>query len=155
VDALISISRVEGEDPAVDEVLARHHALMRTLSPEESCHVMTSAELRASGAQVHAVREGDRVLGVAALKPFGSAVELKSMHTVSEARGRGVGARLLGHLVGIARADGASTVFLETGSGEGHAAARALYMRAGFVETGPFGTYREDPESVFMRLDLR
>jgi putative acetyltransferase len=154
MDALIAITRVEGEDPAVDEVLARHHALMRSLSPEESCHVMTSAELRASGAQVHALREEGRVLGVAALKPFGTAMELKSMHTVAEARGRGIGARLLGHLVDVARAQGASAVFLETGSGEGHESARLLYTRAGFVETGPFGTYREDPESVFMRLDL-
>ena len=34
------------------------------------------------------------------------------------------------------------------------AAARALYARCGFIETGPFGDYVPDPNSVFMTLDL-
>ena len=33
--------------------------------------------------------------------------------------------------------------------------ARALYARHGFVECGPFGDYREDPNSVFMTVDAR
>jgi len=37
---------------------------------------------------------------------------------------------------------------------EAFAAARALYARFGLEDCGPFGTYRLDPHSVFMTLDL-
>jgi putative acetyltransferase len=44
---------------------------------------------------------------------------------------------------------------LGTGSWPYFAPARALYARHGFVECAPFGDYREDPNSVFMTLELR
>lgn len=147
-------SEVLQADPAVDDVLARHHALMRSQSPAESCHVMTGDELRAAGARLFALREAGRVLAIGALKPFGDAMELKSMHTIAEARGAGVARRLLVHLVEQARDARARALYLETGSGSAHRAARALYEGAGFVLCPPFGDYTEDPESVFMRLDL-
>ncbi|MBV2360013.1 GNAT family N-acetyltransferase [Thalassococcus sp. CAU 1522] len=129
---------------------------MRATSPAESCHVMTSLELRASGARVFALRdETGSVQAVGALKPLsGDAVELKSMHTLSEARGRGFGRTILDRLLGEARSMGARRVFLETGSAPPFAAARALYERAGFALVPPFGDYVEDPLSVFMARDL-
>ncbi|MEJ6390576.1 GNAT family N-acetyltransferase [Gymnodinialimonas ulvae] len=145
-----AISEVLQADPAVDDVLARHHALMRSQSPAESCHVMTGDELRAAGARLFALREAGRVLAIGALKPFGDAMELKSMHTIAEARGAGVARRLLVHLVAQAQGAHAKALYLETGSGAAHMAARALYERAGFVLCPPFGDYTEDPESVFM-----
>nr|WP_284438335.1 GNAT family N-acetyltransferase [Thalassococcus arenae] len=117
---------------------------------------MTSLELRASGARVFALRdETGSVQAVGALKPLsGDAVELKSMHTLSEARGRGFGRTILDRLLGEARSMGARRVFLETGSAPPFAAARALYERAGFALVPPFGDYVEDPLSVFMARDL-
>jgi hypothetical protein len=53
-----------------------------------------------------------------------------------------------------ARAGGMSRLSLETGAWPYFAPARALYARHGFVECGPFGDYREDPNSVFMTLVL-
>jgi putative acetyltransferase len=55
------------------------------------------------------------------------------MHTVSAARRSGVGRAILWHII---------------------AAARALYASAGFLECPPFGDYRDDPNSVFMTLDI-
>lgn len=151
-----TVSEVTAADAAVEDVLARHHALMRSTSPEESCHVMTGAELRASGARVFRVADEDgQVLGIGALKPLGpEAVELKSMHTLSEARGRGVAAVLLAGLLTEAGRIGAREVLLETGSAEEFAPARRLYERAGFVECPPFGDYVEDPLSTFMQKPL-
>lgn len=150
------MSEVVAADAAVEDILARHHALMRATSPEESCHVMTGAELRASGARVFRVSgEAGQVLGIGALKPIGQdAVELKSMHTLSEARGRGVAAVLLQGLLAEARRIGAQEVLLETGSAEEFAPARRLYERAGFSECPPFGDYVEDPLSTFMHRAL-
>lgn len=115
---------------------------------------MTSAELRRAGARVYALADGAKVLGVGALAPFGEAVELKSMHVVEEARGRGLARALLGHLMAEAARSGARAVYLETGSRPAFAAARALYERAGFAYCPPFGHYRDDPESVFMMRAL-
>ena len=76
------------------------------------------------------------------------------MHTAEAARGRGVGSAMLGHIMAAARARGMSWLSLETGSWPYFAPARTLYVRHGFVECGPFGEYREDPNSVFMTLVL-
>jgi putative acetyltransferase len=49
-----------------------------------------------------------------------------------------------------ARGAGLTRLSLETGSLEGSAAARRLYERAGFTYCPPFGSYADDPMSVFM-----
>jgi putative acetyltransferase len=51
-------------------------------------------------------------------------------------------------------ARGMARLSLETGSWAYFAPARARYARHGFVECGPFGEYREDPNSVFMTVAL-
>lgn len=149
------VFRVAEGDARVDDLLARHHALMRSQSPEESCHVLTSDELRASGARVFACEEGGAVVAVGAWTWLeAGAVEIKSMHVAAEARGRGLAARMLAHLLDSARAEGARSAWLETGSRAPFAAARALYARAGFTLCPPFGAYVPDPESVFMTRAL-
>lgn len=150
------IARVVARDPDVEALLTHHHALMRATSPEESCHVMTAEALMASGAQVYALRDAaGKVLAVGALKPLGAdKVELKSMHTAQTHRGIGLGRQMLDGLLDVARAQGAASAWLETGSAPEFAAARALYHKAGFAECPPFGDYVLDPLSVFMCRDL-
>lgn len=75
------------------------------------------------------------------------------MHTDADMRGRGVARAILDHIIGEARRRAYRRLSLETGSGEAHAPARALYIAAGFVACGPFAGYSHDPESVFMTLD--
>ena len=48
----------------------------------------------------------------------------------------------------------AMDLWLETGSRDASAAARRLYERVGFTYCPPFGSYVEDPESVFMTRHL-
>jgi putative acetyltransferase len=150
------IREVTGQDAQVEAVLARHHALMRATSPEESCHVMSADALRASGARVFALEmPGGEVCAVGALKPFGSdAVELKSMHTLDRWRGQGLGAVLLDHLLAEARNGGAGSAWLETGATDEFIPARRLYEAAGFQTCAPFGDYIEDPLSLFMTTQL-
>ena len=98
---------------------------------------------------------GATLVGVGALRRLSADHgEVKSMHTAVAARGRGVGAALLRHIVAAARARGVTRLSLETGSWPYFAPARALYARHGFVECPPFGDYRPDPNSVFMTLTL-
>ncbi|MDA7426321.1 GNAT family N-acetyltransferase [Thalassococcus lentus] len=150
------VERVNNADPQVEALLEAHHALMRATSPEESCHVMTADALRQSGAQVFALRDDTKgVTAVGALKPFGTdSVELKSMHTAGALRGQGLGRMLLSALLETARQQGAKAAYLETGTADDFAAARALYQGAGFSECPPFGDYTLDPLSVFMHRAL-
>jgi putative acetyltransferase len=83
-----------------------------------------------------------------------TAIELKSMHTAQEFRGQGLGGIVLQGLLQEAVRAGAQSAWLDTGSDAGFAPARALYERAGFSYCPPFGSYTEDPLSVFMTLEF-
>ena len=120
-----------------------------------SAHALDFSGLRAPDVSFWSVWEGDEVVGVGALKRLsGEHGEIKSMHTAEAARGRGIGSALVRHIMAEARARGMRRLSLETGSWAYFLPARALYTRHGFVECGPFGEYREDPNSVFMTLVL-
>lgn len=84
----------------------------------------------------------------------GSHAELKSMRTDPRRRGAGIASQMLAHLVDDARSRGIRRISLETGSMEFFAPARRFYAKAGFVECAPFGSYVDDPHSVFMTLEL-
>lgn len=147
-----AIEHVPAPVPEVVALIDRHFALMRSQSPEESCHVMPAGALFGDGTYVCALRTADGVLqGMGALRPLSpDHGELKSMHTKAEARGLGIGAAVLTHLIATARDMGMTRVSLETGSEAPFASARRLYERHGFTYCPPFGSYRDDPISVFM-----
>lgn len=139
----------------VADVINRHFDMMRAQTPSESCHVMTADDLFNAGAHVFALRSDDKTLGLAALKPLDAQHgELKSMHTKAEARGLGVGAALVRHILSVGRDLRMTRISLETGSEAPFAPARRLYERHGFTYCPPFAGYAEDPLSVFMTRTL-
>jgi putative acetyltransferase len=141
--------------PDVHALLERHAEWARAQTPPEDAHALDPEELAEPGVAFFSCRRAGELLGVAALKPLDARhAEVKSMHTVEPARGTGVGAALLEHLLGVARESGFERVSLETGAMESFAAARALYSRAGFRECEPFGDYRHSRNSVYMTLEL-
>ena len=150
--------RVEVDDltrPAVHELLEGHLADMRATSPPESMHALDLSGLADPAVTTWTLWEADALLGCAALKPVGAtAGEVKSMRTADAARGRGVAAYLLRHLLAEARSRGYRRVSLETGSQDFFAPARRLYERHGFQVCAPFADYVEDPNSVFLSRDL-
>ena len=77
------------------------------------------------------------------------------MRIASGHRGKGVGSRILEHIIAVARGREYRRLLLETGAMPEFEPARALYRRHGFEPRGPFGNYREDPNSVFMEKRLR
>jgi putative acetyltransferase len=148
---------VEGllDDPRVVALLDTHVSRARAETARGSAHALDLAGLRAPEMTFWSAWEGDAVVGVGALKRLSAEHgEIKSMHTAEAARGRGVGSALLRQIMAAARARGMSRLSLETGSWDYFLPARALYARHGFVECPPFGEYREDPNSVFMTLEL-
>ena len=110
------------------------------------------------------VRENGTLLGCGALKEFrpepGNGItefcgEITSMRTSPHARGLGVGQIILQQIITDARTRGYASLLLETGTQDFFASSRRLYQRSGFVTCPPFGKYRADPGSIFMRLDLQ
>lgn len=136
-------------------LLERHLALMRAASPPESVHALDPSELAVPEIDFFTLREGEGVLGMGAIKRIDAGhAEIKSMHIVAEARGRGLARVLLDHLVAAADARGYSRLSLETGVEDVFAPARALYAAAGFAQCPPFEGYWDDPNSFFMTRSL-
>jgi putative acetyltransferase len=133
----------------------RHTEAMHVDTPPESIHMLPADALATPGIDFFVMREAGTPLGMGALKRIDDHhVEIKSMHILSEARGRGLARTMLNHLLSEARAAGFGRISLETGVQPSFTAARALYERAGFAECGPFEGYGADPNSVFMTLAL-
>ena len=78
--------------------------------------------------------------------------EIENIAVAGPARRRGLGTRLLGELLDLARARGADAVFLEVR--ESNRAARALYEKWAFLEGGRRRRYYKDPEedAILYRL---
>jgi putative acetyltransferase len=150
--------RIELDDPTAPDVaalLAEHLRDMHAQSPPGSVHALDAGALKAPSVTFWSVRDGDLLLGCGALKALDARhAEVKSMRTPRALRRRGAGRALLEHLVRVARERGYDRLSLETGSMDAFEPARRLYERAGFVRCGPFGDYRDDPNSVFMTLVL-
>jgi len=145
------------EDPAAPDIaslLKQHLAVTKDTAPPESCHALDADELRAPHITFLAARDDDGTLvGMGALADLGAGHgEIKSMHTASGARGRGVAAAVLTRLVEVAREDRYTRVSLETGTQDFFEPAHRLYERHGFTECGPFDTYVADPHSRFYSL---
>lgn len=141
--------------PDVRALLDEHLRDMHATSPPESVHALDHSSLARPDVTLWSVREGGALVGIGALRDLGSGHgEIKSMRTVGSARGRGVAATMLHHLMNQAAERGWSRLSLETGTQDYFAAARRLYARHGFAECGPFGDYALDPSCVFMTRAL-
>jgi putative acetyltransferase len=141
--------------PEIAELIAIHAGTMLAASPPESCHFLPIDGLRQPSVSVWSLWEEGDLLGCGALKDLGNSTgEIKSMHTREVLRGRGLGRRMLEHILAEARRRNYSALYLETGSMDAFIPARRLYEAYGFDYCGPFGDYTEDPHSVFMCLPL-
>ncbi|MGA9801093.1 MAG: ribosomal protein S18-alanine N-acetyltransferase [Terriglobales bacterium] len=78
--------------------------------------------------------------------------EIENIAIAGAARRRGLGTRLLGELLDLARAQNAAALFLEVR--ESNQAARALYEKWAFVESGRRRGYYKDPpeDAILYRL---
>lgn len=141
--------------PAIAAFLADHLREMRAVSPPESTHALDLDGLRRAGITFWVARDGDALAGCIALKALGEGHgEIKSMRVAATHRRRGVARCMLGHPIDEAGKRGYRRVSLETGAMPFFEPARTLYTQAGFTPCGPFGDYREDPNSVFMTREL-
>ncbi|MCU0828354.1 MAG: GNAT family N-acetyltransferase [Tabrizicola sp.] len=142
----VTIAEEHPLTPDLSLLFERHTADMHADTPPESIHMMDKSALAAPGIRFFVLRDGGQPLAMGAFKRIDAGhAEIKSMHVLAEARGRGLSKVMLDQLVAEARKDGFSRLSLETGVQPTFVAARALYTRAGFDECGPFEGYALDP----------
>lgn len=140
---------------ATQELLRLHLAGMQANTPAGHVFALDLSGLKAPGVTVWTAWKGESVCGMAALKQLDAiSGELKSMRTHPDHLRAGVGAALLEHVIGEARARGLRRLSLETGRGPAFEPALALYRRRGFVDGEAFADYVRSPFNQFLHLDL-
>ncbi len=154
---MIDIRQADPGAKDLRPIILAHLAHSWDATPQTSNHTLDIDALREPGIRFWALYEAGKPLGCGALKalPDGTA-EVKSVHVVAAARGRGLARVIMNHLADLARAEGVSALVLETGANHlsEYDAARKLYETLGYSYCGPIYGYDADPNSAFMRLDL-
>ncbi|EGJ76523.1 MULTISPECIES: GNAT family N-acetyltransferase [Streptomyces] len=141
--------------PAIAAFLEAHVSQLRALSPPESTHALDLDGLRVPEVTFWTARESGEIVGCCAVKRIAPGHgELKSMRTDPTRTRSGVASALLRHALDESRRAGLDRVSLETGADDFFLPARTLYAKFGFRPCPPFGTYREDPLSVFLTRTL-
>jgi putative acetyltransferase len=150
--------RIEVDDlrrPEIHALLEEHLTNMRAITPPESVHALDLDRLRTPDITFWSVWDQDTLLGCGALKELDPRHgEIKSMRTPSALRRRGAARAMLTHIIGVATSRGYSRLSLETGAQEFFKPAHVLYESFGFVRCGPFADYADDPNSLYLTLDL-
>jgi putative acetyltransferase len=150
--------RIEFDDlsrPQVLALLEEHLRNMYEITPPDFVFAFDASKLRAPDVTFWTAWSGESLVGCAALKELSPIEgEIKSMRTPAAQRRTGAGRALLNHIIDVARSRGYRVLYLETGCQPEFVPAHTLYASAGFSRCGPFGSYRENGNSVFMSLAL-
>ncbi|KWV59093.1 GCN5 family acetyltransferase [Bradyrhizobium macuxiense] len=150
----ISIAPEDPRQPELRRLIALSDAYMQALYPAESNHLIDVDTLAAPGAVFLVARRDGEALGSIAFRIIApDHAEMKRMFVRSEARGFGLGRRLLHALEDVARRQGIDRISLETGIRQPEAI--GLYRASGYRDCPPFGSYAADPLSLFMTKRLR
>jgi putative acetyltransferase len=145
------------ESPRQDDIIAMVHELDtfgEALYPPEANFHLSIDDLCIPEITFLTARRDGALIGIGALwardgEDFG---EVKRMYVRNEARGLGLGAKMLAAIEQLARSRGLKSLMLETG--DLNVQAMKLYVRAGFRRRGPFADYPDAPLSVFMEKVL-
>ena len=135
--------------------LEEHIKDMKAVSPPESKHALDLDGLRRPEITFWSVWDENVLVACGALKELDAVHgEIKAMRTSSKCRNKGIASYLLQHILKIARQRDYRRLSLETGSMAFFEPARSLYKKFGFEYCSPFSAYKEDPNSVFMAIEL-
>jgi len=148
---------VEGnfDNLKVNDLLKKHFIELRSVSPEGSTHVLDIDGLKDPSIKFWSLWENNKLIGCGALKFLEkNHGEFKSIRVADEFKKKGVGERIINHLIEEAKKLKISKLSIETGAGEFFLPARNLFSKFGFKKCPPFAHYKEDPNSCYYTLNL-
>lgn len=150
---MITITRESPRQADAIALIRQSDALMQSLYPAESNHLVDIDALAEPRVYFFVAREDGRASGCGAFVVGESGcAEMKRVFVDPASRGKGVARLIIEALEREAAKLGVALMRLETGIKQPEAI--ALYRKSGYVERGPFGSYRPDPLSLFMEKRL-
>ena len=114
------IKTIEGnfDNPKVNELLINHFKELRSVSPENSCHVLDIKGLKNEKIKFWSLWEEDKLVGCGALKFLEKKHgELKSIRIADTFRKKNYGKKVIEHLILEAKKLKINKLSLETGAG--------------------------------------
>lgn len=142
------IGKESPDSPEAKELIAELEAHLASRYPQESQHGFSVDKLLNESVDFFVVRIEEQAAGCGGIKIFDTAYsEIKRMYVRPQFRGLGLGKLMLDHLAEYSRKQGVGMLRLETGVYQ--VGAISLYESWGFKPIPPFGSYQEDPLSVF------
>ena len=147
------LKSIEGnfDNPEVHKLLTNHFIELRSVSPEDSCHVLDIAGLKDPTIKFWSLWENKQLMGCGALKFLDKEHgEFKSIRIEDNFRGQGKGIKVINHLIKEAEKLEIKRLSIETGAGEFFAPARKLFDNCGFKPCKPFAYYKEDINSLYL-----
>ncbi|MBI3349026.1 MAG: GNAT family N-acetyltransferase [Burkholderiales bacterium] len=150
---LTTIAFESANQPEVIALIAELDAYQDTLYPPEARYALDLGSLTQPNVVFAVARDAERrAVGCGAVVLSAEFGELKRLFVSPVARGHGLAQRLVAGLEAEALARGCHLLRLETGPFQPEAL--GLYGRCGYERCGPFGSYADDPLSVFMEKAL-
>jgi len=148
----LAIQREKASTSEAQSLLRARDAESNALYPPESQFHIPLDRHDSEDIVLLVARQNGRAIGCGALQCHASYAELKSIFVTAEERGRGIGRAIIERLEDEARCLGFKVLKLETGI---HSpAAIRTYESAGYKRCGRFGSYKDDPLSVYMTKQL-
>ena len=148
---------IEGnfDNSEVLELLNKHFIELRSVSPEGSAHVLDIEGLKDKNIKFWSLWEDNLLMGCGALKFLDKEHgEFKSIRTIDKFKRKGMGEKIISHLIDQASQIGIKKISVETGSGDFFAPARKLFQKFGFKTCKPFAHYKKDPNSCYFNLEI-
>ena len=139
----------------VNDLLKKHFIELRSVSPTGSTHVLDIDGLKDPSIKFWSLWENNKLIGCGALKFLEkNHGEFKSIRVADEFKKKGIGERIINHLIEEAKKLKISKLSIETGAGDFFLPARNLFSKFGFKSCPPFAHYKDDPNSCYYTLDL-
>jgi|TARA_B100001758_G_C18132344_1_gene464517 putative acetyltransferase len=148
---------IEGnfDNPDVNALLKKHFVELRSVSPAGSTHVLDIAGLKDNTIKFWSLWENNEIIGCGALKFLEKGHgEFKSIRVADNFRKKGIGEKIINHLILEAKKLNIDKLSVETGAGNFFQPARKLFNKFGFKECPPFAHYKEDPNSCYYTLKI-
>ena len=143
------------DNAEVNHLLTKHFIELRSVSPDDSCHVLDIKGLKDSSIKFWSFWDNNQLIGCAALKFIDDEHgEFKSIRVEDNSRWKGFGKKIISHLIEVAKNEGIKKLSIKTWAGDFFKSARKLFKKFGFKTCRPFADYKEDPNSCYFDLEI-
>ena len=107
------------DHPEVNNLLKKHFIELRSVSPEGSTHVLDIPGLKIPSIKFWSLWENEQIIGCGALKFLDENYgEFKSIRIADKFKKKGLGTKIINHLIKEAKKLNVKKISVETGSGD-------------------------------------